>query len=171
QLDRSELKAERLVEISSSARETLDQMRDIVWLLSPKAGGDWADLSLRLEAIARRLLEGSGHQIVVEGRPPSGKPAIARARDLVAFLKESLSNAVRHGGASEVRVTFNWSASLVLKIEDDGKGFDPKESAASSGSGLRHLRERAASLKAVLSIHSHPGEGTRIQLDMPYRRR
>ncbi|HVJ45833.1 MAG TPA: histidine kinase, partial [Luteolibacter sp.] len=46
QLDRSELKAERLVEISSSARETLDQMRDIVWLLSPKAGGDWADLSL-----------------------------------------------------------------------------------------------------------------------------
>lgn len=168
QLERDELTSQRLADFSISARETLDQMRDIVWLLSPKAGGDWSELGLRLEAIAGRLLEGAGHEIRVEGKPPSGRPAIERARELVAFLKESLTNARRHGGAANVRVTFDWAASLRLRIEDDGRGFDSKESAVSGGIGLRHLRERAAALKAELSIDSKPGEGTRILLRAPY---
>lgn len=171
QLERSELTSGRLEDLSASARETLDQMRDIVWLLSPKAGGDWPELSLRLEAISRRLLEGSGHEVCVEGTPPGGKPAIGRARDLVAFLKESITNAVRHGGASTVRVNLNWGSSLRLAVEDDGKGFDEKEASASSGIGLRHLRERASALGAEVSIRSSPGEGTRILLDMPFRNR
>lgn len=171
QLEREELTSGRLENISASARETLDQMRDIVWLLSPKAGGDWQELSLRLEAISRRLLEGSGHDVRAEGVPPGGKPAIERARDLVAFLKESISNAVRHGGASTVRVNFNWGSSLRLSVEDDGKGFDEKEASASSGIGLKHLRERASALGAKLSIRSRPGEGTSILLDMPFRNR
>ncbi|RYD32089.1 MAG: hypothetical protein EOP87_13470, partial [Verrucomicrobiaceae bacterium] len=108
QLDRAELTSDRLRNLSDSARETLDQMRDIVWLLSPKAGGDWQDLSLRLEAITRRLLEGTGHEVKVAGNPPAGKPAIGQARDLVAFLKESLTNARRHGKAPMVRVSLEW---------------------------------------------------------------
>ncbi|WAC20542.1 sensor histidine kinase [Luteolibacter sp. SL250] len=167
-LDRAELTSERLQNLSDSARETLDQMRDIVWLLSPKAGGDWQDLSLRLEAISRRLLEGTGHEVKVEGNPPAGKPEIGQARDLVAFLKESLTNARRHGKPAMILVTLQWEALLLLRIEDDGKGFDGKAAASSSGTGLRHLRERAEAMGADLEIDSNPGEGTRIRLNMPY---
>lgn len=169
QLDRAELTSDRLQNLSDSARETLDQMRDIVWLLSPKAGGDWQELSLRLEAITKRLLEGTGHELRVEGNPPAGKPAIEQARDLVAFLKESLTNARRHGKPSMIKVTLEWGAALLLRIEDDGKGFDEKVASSSSGIGLRHLRERADAMGAKLDIESRPGAGTRIELRMPFR--
>ena len=169
QLDRAELTSDRLQNLSDSARETLDQMRDIVWLLSPKAGGDWHELSLRLEAITKRLLEGTGHELKVEGNPPAGKPAIEQARDLVAFLKESLTNARRHGKPSMIRVTLEWGAALLLRIEDDGKGFDEKVASSSSGIGLRHLRERADAMGAKLDLDSCPGTGTRIELRMPFR--
>ena len=168
QLDRAELTSERLQNLSDSARETLDQMRDIVWLLSPKAGGDWHELSLRLEAITRRLLEGTGHEVKVEGNPPAGKPAIEQARDLVAFLKESLTNARRHGRPPMIKVSLEWGSSLWLRIEDDGKGFDGKAARSSSGIGLRHLRERCGAMGADLTIDSSPGKGTRITLNMPY---
>jgi signal transduction histidine kinase len=169
QLDRAELTSDRLQNLSDSARETLDQMRDIVWLLSPKAGGDWNELSLRLEAITKRLLEGAGHELRVEGNPPAGKPAIEQARDLVAFLKESLTNARRHGRPSMIKVTLEWGAALLLRIEDDGKGFDEKVASSSSGIGLRHLRERADAMGAKLDLDSCPGTGTRIELRMPFR--
>ncbi len=169
QLERSELTSDRLRNLSDSARETLDEMRDIVWLLSPQADGDWGGLSLRLEMIAKRLLEGMDHGVGVDGRPPSGQPAIGQARDLVAFLKEAVTNARRHGGASRVDVSFHWGASLDLRIGDDGKGFDEKAAASFSGMGLRNLKERAVAMGADLSIDSHPGEGTRIHLHMPFR--
>ncbi|RYD32090.1 MAG: hypothetical protein EOP87_13475 [Verrucomicrobiaceae bacterium] len=56
----------------------------------------------------------------------------------------------------------------MLRIGDDGKGFDGKAATSSAGMGLRHLRERAAAMGADLEIDSTPGEGTRIRLNMPY---
>jgi signal transduction histidine kinase len=50
---------------------------------------------------------------------------------------------------------------LILKIEDDGVGFDPLLVAA-GGIGLKTMRERAESLNANLNIDSQPGRGTRI---------
>ena len=91
--------AERLASISDSARETLDNMRDVVWLLAPVAGS-WTDLETRMENIAERLLEGVAHRFESEGHPPAGSPPIEWAREIVLFLKESLTNAQKHAGAT-----------------------------------------------------------------------
>jgi signal transduction histidine kinase len=166
QLQRSELTSDRLEGISASARETLDQMRDIIWLLAPKEG-DWQELSLRLEAIARRLLEGVGHQITHQGKPPEGRPAIEYTRDILAFLKEALTNVRKHARATHVRVLFDWSSPLVLTIEDNGQGFDIKEVQNRGGSGLQNLRTRAAAINATCEIQSTVGKGTLIRLAAP----
>ena len=57
-------------EIAATARDTLDHMRDVIWLLAPKAG-TWQDLSHRLESVANRLLDGIDHDVRVTGEPPA----------------------------------------------------------------------------------------------------
>ncbi len=58
-------------------------------------------------------------------------------------------------------------------IEDDGKGFDVEEVVKredpDSGVGLLGIRERIASLKGSLSVQSHPGQGTQLYIEIPWR--
>jgi signal transduction histidine kinase len=151
----------RLAEIAATARETLDHMRDVIWLLVPKAG-TWGDLSHRLESVANRLLDGIDHEVLVTGDPPEGRPAPQWARDAVLFLKEAITNARRHGGAERIAVGIDWSDGLALTVADDGGGFDPE--AVAAGHGLENLRERAAAMQARCEIESRVGEGTTVRL-------
>ena len=157
--------AARLASLSEAARETLDHMRDMVWLLAPVAG-TWGDLESRLAAITTRLLDGVGHKFVVEGDHPSGSPAIESAREIVLFLKESLTNAQKHAAPDRIEVSLIWSARiLTLKIEDDGKGFDP--ASPSRGRGLLNYETRARALNGTVKIDTAPGKGTSVTLDIP----
>jgi len=57
---------------------------------------------------------------------------------------------------------------LRLRIEDDGRGFEPADA---SGLGLVIMRERAQSVGGQLRIDALPGHGTRIHLQLPYAQR
>jgi signal transduction histidine kinase len=54
----------------------------------------------------------------------------------------------------------------VLEVDDDGRGFDPAE-VTGAGQGLGNLRERAERLGGRAEIHSGPGQGTRIRVEIP----
>ena len=78
---------------------------------------------------------------------------------LVAVLVESLSNAARHSGASEVRVRVAVEgARVVVEVADDGKGFTP----TGRESGLANMRRRAHDVGGVCDIRSAPDEGTTV---------
>jgi signal transduction histidine kinase len=151
----------RLAEIAATARETLDHMRDVIWLLAPRAG-TWGDLSHRLESVADRLLDGIDHEVRVTGEPPDGRPAPQWARDAVLFLKEAITNARRHGGGERIAVGIEWSNGLALTVTDDGDGFDPET--VVTGHGLENLRARAAAMQARYEIKSRLGHGTTVRL-------
>jgi signal transduction histidine kinase len=136
-------------------------MRDVIWLLAPKAG-TWQDLSHRLESVANRLLDGIDHDVLVTGEPPAGRPAPQRARDSVLFLKEAITNARRHAEADYVTVAIDWNDGLNMSVSDDGSGFDPQ--ATASGHGLANLRERAAAMHATCEVVSQRGRGTSVRL-------
>ncbi|MBZ0317951.1 MAG: PAS domain S-box protein [Anaerolineae bacterium] len=81
---------------------------------------------------------------------------------LYRIAQESLNNTINHGDAKQVRIRLNRSPdSLELVIVDDGQGFDVSQ--AYSGFGLTSMRERAASIRAVLKIQSKVGLGTRVK--------
>lgn len=84
------------------------------------------------------------------------------ADDIIAVLRECLSNAARHAQASEVSVSLVIENHKVfLAIEDNGKGIDPN---VSRRSGLSNLAARARRHHGSFSIMAAPGEtGTRIQ--------
>jgi signal transduction histidine kinase len=151
----------RLAEIAATARDTLDHMRDVIWLLAPKAG-TWQDLSHRLESVANRLLDGIDHDVRVTGEPPAGRPAPQWARDSVLFLKEAITNARRHAEADHVTVAIDWNDGLNMSVSDDGSGFDPQ--AKASGHGLANLRERAAAMQSTCEVVSQRGRGTTVRL-------
>lgn len=158
---------ERLTDLSETARETLDNMRDVIWLLAPTADS-WQGFQRRIESITARMLEGVGHAFSVQGEPPPGRPEIAWAREWVLFFKEALSNARRHSKAARIEVELHWKArELELSVRDDGCGFDPDDPALSAGLGMKTYRRRAAALHGSHSISRNAGQGTTVHLSVP----
>ncbi len=86
------------------------------------------------------------------------------------IVQESLTNVARHAEASEVtlRVTVRDGA-LRLRIDDDGKGFDP-DGVGPRRRGLVGMRERVELLGGSIDITSEPGEGTHIEASLPVLR-
>ncbi len=62
---------------------------------------------------------------------------------------------------------------IILRIEDDGKGFDVRERMVTASKerrmGLRSMEERINLLQGEMSIKSRPMEGTRILIEVPYK--
>lgn len=158
---------ERLAGLSKTARTTLDDMRDVIWLLAP-AADSWPGFLNRIESISRRLLEGVDQEFRSEGDLPAGSPPIGWAREWVMFFKEALTNARRHAEARTIDVSLEWGARAVrLQVRDDGRGFDSDSPPRSGGLGLKGLSRRSAALGGRMKIESSPGSGTLVQLEVP----
>ena len=84
---------------------------------------------------------------------------------LYRVAQEALHNALRHAGASRIRVALERTARrVILEVADDGHGFVPEM--PSSGLGLASMRERAAAAGGVLTIRSGRS-GTVVRMKVP----
>ncbi|MFV1987986.1 MAG: PAS domain-containing sensor histidine kinase [Gemmatimonadota bacterium] len=89
---------------------------------------------------------------------------------LYRIVQEALSNVTRHARATSVRIRLSSDGDVVmLDVEDDGVGFDPRRPDPSGGRGLGLLGlvERAAIIGGVARVESSPGEGTRVSVRIP----
>ena len=76
-----------------------------------------------------------------------------------------MTNAARHSGASEVTLTLEHDAdSVVLRVLDNGRGFDGRRA---EGGGLRGIRERALIVGGAVAIKPAPTGGVEIRLQVP----
>lgn len=82
---------------------------------------------------------------------------------LYRMVQEALSNVVKYAAATDCHITIGQpdASSLLLRISDTGKGFDL--ATASSGIGLKNMRDRARLVKADFRIESVIGQGTLIE--------
>jgi signal transduction histidine kinase len=90
--------------------------------------------------------------------------------ELLRIAQEAVANARKHSGARYIRVRLCYEETGVrLVVSDDGSGFDPEAAAAAKPGhfGLVGLRERAARLGGTLSLDSHPGRGTNVEVFVP----
>ncbi len=91
---------------------------------------------------------------------PEKKLAILR------IVQEQLTNIIKHSGATLVLVRIASTTKTVdLVIEDNGRGFNV--STAKKGFGLANIYNRAEYYHANLVLHSFPGKGTSLRLEMP----
>jgi signal transduction histidine kinase len=90
---------------------------------------------------------------------------------LFRIVQEALTNVVRHAEASSVRIRIRFEDErLNLQVSDDGRGFDPRPigSHERAAWGLLGIEERATLLGGSATIRSHPGEGTQVEVSVPY---
>jgi len=85
------------------------------------------------------------------------------AREVDMILRETVLNAIRHSDARVLSCTTRSDGGRIsIEIADDGRGFDPRQTAG--GFGLLGMAERASVLGAALEVHSRRGRGTIVRL-------
>lgn len=90
---------------------------------------------------------------------------------LFRILQESVSNTLRHAKAESLSVMLmERDHNIILRVVDDGVGFDVEEEKTSSY-GLQNMNERAIEVGGSLKLVSLKGQGTRLEVKVPYRKK
>ncbi|CCG99738.1 histidine kinase [Fibrella aestuarina BUZ 2] len=89
---------------------------------------------------------------------------------LYRVAQESITNAIRHGKARHIRLHLQQqNQQIQFTIEDDGLGFKTQRlTKEPHGQGVHNMHERIKLLNGTFVIHSTPGEGTKISVNIPY---
>lgn len=155
--------------ISSLAREALEEMRLSVRGLTGRpvllvdALGDW-----RAEVVSRLAQAG----IEAEWKAPEEVQQTLSARHYVQttrILRESVSNIIKHSGASHCTVACEVGAGdFQLVIQDNGRGIPMElDGKLDRGHGMSSMKHRAKQLQGQCLVESGPGFGTVIRLTLP----
>lgn len=169
-------KRDRLLELSRRVQGIIMSVRNLAYNLSP------ASLTqLGLVPIVQQYCEEfSQNNGVKVDFFSAGMDGVRLDFDteigLYRVIQEALNNIKKHAGAG--RVTIRMIASfpeIILRIEDDGKGFDLEsrleETMNERRMGIRSMEERIALLQGKIRIDSRPMKGTKIVAEVPYRER
>lgn len=154
----------RIAEAEAAAKENLEEARDFVRALAPRALRH-SSLPSALRRISESAVAGTPIQVRFEtSGTPTPLPAEHDAT-LLRIAQSALGNVSRHSGAENAGVTLTYLDEVVmLDVYDDGRGFDP---AVAAGFGLNAMRQRANSLGGTLAVESTPGEGTAVVATLP----
>jgi signal transduction histidine kinase len=151
----------RLSECVDDLQQVIQEIRTTIFDLHGGAAGV-TRLRQRIdEAVAgfatpelRTSVQYNGPLSVVE-------PALADHAE--AVVREAVSNAVRHAGASSLSVTVSVADDLCIEVVDDGKGIPDNV----TRSGLTNLERRAADVGGTFSVARRPEGGTRVFWSAP----
>ncbi|MDH5508917.1 MAG: histidine kinase, partial [Nitrospinota bacterium] len=176
ELRENKLTESALMENRSKANQLLGGIKRIIRDLRPPALDD-----LGLESSIRWLLdshlEEKGITYSLQALPSI--PRLDKAAELRLFrvVQEAVINIARHSNAKAVTVSLRAEEdTLVIQVNDDGKGFDKEEvfktidTGWEAGFGLVGMKERVAQICGTLEIDTSPGRGTRITVTIPIRK-
>src|SRR5665213_2938325 len=143
---------------------SIRSIRNMALLLRPSMLDDLG-LIPALKWQAREVSKRTSMEVTVatelasEDLPDDYKTCIYRV------VQEALHNCARHSHATTVRIRVGQEPNrLLLTIQDDGRGFDVRET---KGLGLLGIQERVTRLGGQCKVHSQPGRGTILSVELP----
>jgi signal transduction histidine kinase len=146
--------------VAAAAERALDESRRAIIALTLR---DDEPLGMALTRAAEDVAGRVGVDVRVQiDEETEVAPSVREG--LVRIVQESVSNAGRHGKATNVRVTLGRDG--ILRIVDNGSGFDTT-SAGDGRFGLVSMRERAERMGGRLTVESEPGRGTKVEVSIP----
>ncbi|MEV5081066.1 GAF domain-containing sensor histidine kinase [Streptomyces sp. NPDC056159] len=167
-VDRDPARAKgELQQVAVLAAEAVDELRAAVVELRPAAldeDGLVATLRTQIQVLDRA----HSARVTFTTRGIRALPA-AQEEAMLRVAQEALHNALRHARADHVDVTLDRrGGGAVLRITDDGTGFDPNAvRRAGRHLGLVSMRDRASGAGGRLTVESEPGKGTAIEMEVP----
>jgi len=156
--------AERVNRAVDAMDDTIKEIRSAIFALQVRHDAKEPSAREQVLAVIDEMtgLLGFAPSLQLTGDITGRVPDDAAAQMLTA-LRESLSNAARHAGASRVDVTIEAGSSLVLVVRDDGRGMD----GSTRRSGLANLAQRAQQLGGVMTVGPAEGGGTEVCWRVP----
>jgi ligand-binding sensor domain-containing protein/signal transduction histidine kinase len=150
--------------IGNMSREIITTMSDIVWSIDAR-NDKMGNLLDRMRDFAFSVLSLQDIQVKFssDGLDPEKKIPINYRQNLFLIFKESINNIARHSGATQVAVLLdNTGNEFIMRISDNGHGFD--KSSVKSGNGLGNMAMRAKRIGGEITINS--GNGVMICLSI-----
>jgi PAS domain S-box-containing protein len=162
---------ERLVDARSLADEVDERISELALDLRPSLLDDLGLLPT-LQWYLNRYSLRLGIEVALEVKGLESRLPEEVETTLYRVIQEALTNIARHAGAGAVRLRLERSAAAVTaSIQDDGRGFEVEEAqspaASPGGVGLLGIKDRVSTLGGRVDIHSNPGQGVRIQIEIP----
>jgi len=156
---------EEIQNIRAHAHDMIDKMGEIVWALNEK-NDSLSDLLAYTREYAVEYLSENGLKNVVT--IPDDFPTLSVSgefrRNVYLSVKEALHNIIKHARANEVLIDFIITTSLVIRIQDDGIGFDTTNIRPYSN-GLVNMKKRMSDIGGNIAIEHN--KGTIIILSAP----
>jgi signal transduction histidine kinase len=163
----------RVNDLKAFTAQALEELRNLVADLRPVLLDDLG-LVAALHWFANRYQERSGIEVelTVEGNRRRLDPRVETI--LFRVAQEAMTNTAKHAQARHVRLLLSLGDdAATLKVEDDGRGFDPATVLASRyhrpAWGLLGMQERLALVGGTFELWSKPGEGARVSVRAPLR--
>jgi ligand-binding sensor domain-containing protein/two-component sensor histidine kinase len=145
------------------------EARSVIWDLREKQN-EGETLGDAISSVVERVTAGAGIHSNVDVAGPSTHLPREMERNILRICQEASSNAKRHGQATRIDVRLEYQQrGLFLRVQDDGKGFDPKtaDNTPSGHFGMAVMRERAERFGGELHVTSRPGSGTTVEASIP----
>lgn len=172
-LQENEEAKQKLAEINELAAGLIRGVRIATFNLTPPELSDYG-ISPGLQKLASELTKLTGKTILFENRTHfSHRFDSITETNLYRITQEAVNNAIKYAESNYILITLSHSEEILsIVVDDDGKGFDvnhpqPKIADDGSGMGISFMRERVNFINGRLFIHSTPGQGTRITINMP----
>jgi signal transduction histidine kinase len=146
---------------------TVKHIRSAIFRLEPRADRSPAGVRSRVLDLVREAgpMLGAEPSVLFEGPVDSATPEPV-ATDMLATLREALSNVARHAGASHVEVVVTIDeAELVMRVTDDGVG--PPAPGQPRGHGLDNMQARAERRGGSLALRQAASHGTVVEWRVP----
>ncbi len=159
----------QVARLQTLSREALDELRSLILgLRPPELERDGLAGALRKEIAMLERVHGVDIGLEVEGDVDG---QAERCLAVLRIAHEALHNALRHASPDHVTVALRAvDGELTVAVTDDGIGFEPsRRELRSMHLGLTSMEERARELGGRLQIHSAPGAGTTVRLEVPAR--
>ena len=153
-----------LGDAQEAIRSSLEEVRRIAQELRPEML-DHLGLVSALTALCRTFSSRTGIEVSCGFDP--GLPAIGSEAELALYrvAQEALTNVARHAGARHAWLRLETDAAgVVLRVADDGRGFDGRKP---DTGGLRGMRERAVTVGGELTIGAAAAGGAEVRLVLP----
>lgn len=151
--------------VKGLVENTVRVVRNMALLLRPSMLDDLG-LIPALKWQARELSKRTSMDVTVATELDSDDLPDEYKTCIYRVVQEALHNCARHSRATTVRIRVEQHPDrLALIIQDDGQGFDVRQM---KGLGLLGIQERVAQLGGKCSVHSQPGDGTILSVELPF---
>ena len=151
---------------SRALQSCRNELRNCLWDLRSRALEE-DDLNEAIRRTVAPLV--SDVDLAIRFNVPRKALADDTAHVLMRIVRELVQNAVRHGGASSVKIAGSLEDGVLrFSVRDDGRGFDPEDrpGVMQGHFGLQGIRERLNQFSGEMSIESAPGKGAKVSISM-----